>query len=487
MKRWRNPKTFALHAAALIVSLIGLAECLLAQVYTPETVPNQKVATNQWVSNPDGIIKASTEALLNAQLDSLEKQTSAQVAVVLLRSIGEADAVAFAQALFDKWGIGQARNDNGLLILFVQDAKVIRFHTGFGLEGILPDVVCKRIQMQKMVPHFKAGDIDAGLLAGAQEVVKIISLPEYAKEVNQTEAASAEWGADHWLGLGILLALGWFIIFLVVFFVKGKSWFTEVAAGTNVPHPKLGKGQWLLLYVLVPPVVWVVGSANNSGWILLGSIYGYAALLALTKYALLKKETQHFIQREAFSPLYNYYQQHQGLWLALAIVMPLPFAFLFAAYVRQKKSLRTLPRSCKTCGQPMVLLNDIEEDEFLQKSMLLEEELKSVDYDVWQCRQCQHLAIEVYLNSKSVYEPCPRCRTIAYHEVSRRTTRHATTSHSGEREIVCACKFCGHRSTRIETIPRVVVTSSSSSGGGSRSGGSFGGGRSGGGGASSSW
>ena len=492
MKCCLHPKTFALRAAIFVIVWVGIIGSSRAQVYTIETVPNQKVAANKWVSNPDGIIRAETEATLNAQLDSLEQQTSAQVAVVLLHSIGEANDFDFAQALFDKWGIGRAKNDNGLLILFVRDQRVIRFHTGFGLEGILPDVVCKRIQTQKMVPHFKEGNIDAGLLAGVEEVAKIISQPEYAKEVNQTEAASEEWGPDHWLGLGILLAFGWFLTFLVTFFVKRKSGFADSpeGAGADVPNTRLSKGQWLILYLLIPPVVLVIASAYNSGWILLAAMYGYAALMALVKYAMLQKQTQRFIQREAFNTLYDYYQQQQGAWLALAILIPLPFAFLFAAYVRKKRSLRTWPRSCKTCGQRMVLLNDTEEDKFLQKSMLLEEELRSVDYDVWQCQHCENLAIEVYLNEKSVYGPCPKCKTIAFHEVSRRTLRHATTSHSGEREIVQACKFCGHQKSHTEVIPQEVASSSSSSSsswGSSSSGGSFGGGRSGGGGASSSW
>jgi uncharacterized protein len=139
---------------ALLIFLLSLFIEGLPQPYTVDSVPNTKRINNNYVSNPDNLINATTVTQIDQHLTSLEQQTTAQVAVVLLSSIGENSVEDFAQSLFVKWGIGRATKDNGLLILFVADQKTIRFHTGFGLEGVLPDAICKRIQIQKMVPYF---------------------------------------------------------------------------------------------------------------------------------------------------------------------------------------------------------------------------------------------------------------------------------------------------------------------------------------------
>jgi uncharacterized protein len=154
-----------------------------AQTYTVETVPNTKLINNSYVSNPDNLITEATVTQINQLLTSLEQQTTSQVAVVVLNSIGEETDFNFAQDLFKKWGIGKANKDNGLLILFIKDQRKIRLHTGFGLEGVFPDAICKRIETQKMVPHFKEGNFDQGILAGVEEVNKILTDPKYAEEI----------------------------------------------------------------------------------------------------------------------------------------------------------------------------------------------------------------------------------------------------------------------------------------------------------------
>ena len=68
------------------------------------------------------------------------------------------------------WGVGKKKSDNGLLILFVADRHSIRFTTGYGLEGVLPDAACKRIQTRHMIPAFMKGDWDTGMTAGAKAV-----------------------------------------------------------------------------------------------------------------------------------------------------------------------------------------------------------------------------------------------------------------------------------------------------------------------------
>ena len=97
-------------------------------------------------------MKVETVQQINVILDSLQKQTGAEVAVVVLNSIGQSEIKPFATDLLKLWGIGKAKKDNGLLMLFVLDQKKVTFETGYGLEGILPYAICKRIQIQNMIP-----------------------------------------------------------------------------------------------------------------------------------------------------------------------------------------------------------------------------------------------------------------------------------------------------------------------------------------------
>jgi uncharacterized protein len=345
--------------------------------------------------------------------------------------------------------------------------------------------------MDKMVPRFKEGDVDGGMLAGILEVRKIIADPIYAEEV-RTEAIPAPvvWDDEAWIGVAGLLFIPWIIITVITFFVKRKHGFANSVngPGENKMHSLLTKGQWVLFYIVLPPIVFFASASLKDGLLFLAGIYGYFALLVIGKYGNLQSQTKRFLEKEEYHKLHEFYSQNKGFWITMTVFFPLPLLFVIGHYFKRKNSFRIHPRKCQTCGKTMTRLDDRAEDEYLEKSMLLEEEIKSVDYDVWRCNSCQALSIEVYYNEKTPYTPCPKCKTIAFYESSRRTISEATTSSSGSMEIVKVCKYCQHKKTEREIIPMIVVTSSSnSSSSSSYSGGSFGGGNSGGGGASSSW
>lgn len=169
---------------------------LLGAAYTVESIPNAHIKNAKaFVSNPDAILSPSTEQQLNLLLDSLHTTTSAEIAVVAVNSIGDADIKPFATALFEHWGIGKKEKDNGLLILFVLDQRKITFETGYGLEGILPDAICKRIQTQYMIPEFKIGDYNKGMLQGINAIYRRLSTSEARDELwVEPEKNREDWG-----------------------------------------------------------------------------------------------------------------------------------------------------------------------------------------------------------------------------------------------------------------------------------------------------
>lgn len=149
-------------------------------------------------------------------------------------------------------------------------------------------------------------------------------------------------------------------------------------------------------------------------------------------------------------------------------------------------------RTCSSCNMTeMVRLDESADDAFLQEGQLLEESLQSVDYDVWQCPNCQHHEVIPYVAWFSRYKQCPQCSHRAM-EVDSSVVQQPTYTSTGLRRTTYDCRHCTYRDVRESTIPRKVRSTTSSSSGfrsssGSSSRSSFGGGRSSGGGRSGKW
>lgn len=156
-----------------VLAAVFLCLAAHAGTYGVRDVPNVQLADRmRYVSNPDGILSAAAVARIDSICASLRQQGLAEVAVVAVDDITSGDVFEFAIELFDAWGVGRRGRDDGLGVLLVRDRREIRFVTGPGLEGVLPDAIAKRIQLQYMLPYFREGDYSAGMVAGMQAVAE---------------------------------------------------------------------------------------------------------------------------------------------------------------------------------------------------------------------------------------------------------------------------------------------------------------------------
>jgi len=156
-----------------ILSFIGLLGCfsLQAKEYTIKEIPMVHLQDRtRYVSNPDGILSPSAVAEMDRILYELEQKTGIQTLVVVVTGIEGGDCFDFAYRLGKEMGVGQKERDNGLVILLSTDERCVQFATGYGLEGVLPDAICKHIQSQHMVEHLGKDDWDAGMVAGIRAV-----------------------------------------------------------------------------------------------------------------------------------------------------------------------------------------------------------------------------------------------------------------------------------------------------------------------------
>ena len=203
----------------ILCLLLACALPAFAGTYRPEQIPNvQRMDRQRYVSDPDGILSAEAVARIDSVCASLRERGLAQVAVVAVDDIAGGDTFSFAVELFRGWGVGSAKSNNGLGILLVKELREIRFVTGGGLEGILPDALCKRIQTTYMLPAFRAGNYSAGMVAGIEAAATILE----GGEVD----LSGDSGDDLPAWMIFLIVFGFIVgplgLVLVVYFVRHR-------------------------------------------------------------------------------------------------------------------------------------------------------------------------------------------------------------------------------------------------------------------------
>ena len=158
-------------ATALCLCVLTLSAW--SKVYTPTTIPMVHLEDRtRYTCNPDGILSANAVNTMDSIFYALEQQTGIQTVVAVVGEIDPADCFEFAHALFTAQGVGQQGKDNGLVILLSTEERCIQFVTGYGLEGSLPDAICKRIQSKYMVDLLGDERWDEAMIAGSRALYK---------------------------------------------------------------------------------------------------------------------------------------------------------------------------------------------------------------------------------------------------------------------------------------------------------------------------
>lgn len=182
-------------------------------------------------------VRPQTADRLNEQLANFERQTSNQIVVAIYPKLPEDAALDdYAQQVYRAWKVGQRGRDNGaIFFVFVQDRKM-RIQTGRGLEGALPDIICKRIIADEVAPHFQAGDFDGGLAAGVNAMIAA-TRGEY-KGTGRTVAETGHQGSEVAGGVE-------FFVLLILFFIVG-AYLSSRARKRGVVYTGSGtRGTWI--------------------------------------------------------------------------------------------------------------------------------------------------------------------------------------------------------------------------------------------------
>lgn len=119
-------------------------------------------------------LSPGTRAQLDRLLEAHELKSSDQVVVVTLASLGGRDIAEIGLQLGRAWKLGTKQNSNGVLLIVAPAERKVRIEIGYGLEGSLPDGRAFQIVQQEILPRFKAGDLDAGVLKGTVAILASI-------------------------------------------------------------------------------------------------------------------------------------------------------------------------------------------------------------------------------------------------------------------------------------------------------------------------
>ena len=199
-----------------IFLLLILCLDLAAREYSVEDIPNVQISNRyRFTSNPDGILSDWAVAKINSICYDLRHRGIAQTAVVAVSEIDSDDVFDFAYELFSEWGVGSSSN-SGIGVLLVEEAREIRFVTGYGVEGALPDAICKRIQTSYMLPHFRNGDYSSGMVAGLEAIRAVLNGSELDAGGNDDYVDEDDEAALAMVVFFVLVIIGSAIVVLIV-------------------------------------------------------------------------------------------------------------------------------------------------------------------------------------------------------------------------------------------------------------------------------
>ncbi|MBA2689643.1 MAG: YgcG family protein, partial [Burkholderiales bacterium] len=165
---------------------------LCSAVYAQQPIPPLKAR----VTDLTGTLTASQIAELEASLAQFEARKGAQIAVLLIPTTEPEVIEEYGIRLAGAWKVGRKGIDDGAILIVAKNDRRMRIEVGYGLEGILPDAISKRIIAETIAPRLRQGDFYGGIRAGAEQMMKVVegeALP--APKAKAQRASAGDWGS----------------------------------------------------------------------------------------------------------------------------------------------------------------------------------------------------------------------------------------------------------------------------------------------------
>ncbi len=200
--------------------LLGCFVFLFAISARADGFPNPRGYVNDFA----GLLSVDVSRSMERQLTEYEKTAGIEIAVVTVSSLGGVEAGDYAVRLGNAWGVGNKRKDNGVLFLVAPNERAMFIATGYGIEPDLPDGLCGEIIRVDITPHFKHGNMEAGITSGVNGIVRRLGNKPFAerirerqeraeKEQQESERRSAAAKEGLFISIIVLICASPFVVF----------------------------------------------------------------------------------------------------------------------------------------------------------------------------------------------------------------------------------------------------------------------------------
>ncbi|MGZ8191255.1 MAG: TPM domain-containing protein [Methylococcaceae bacterium] len=175
-----------LHRCGFGFFLLLFCTVILAQVDIPQL--------SRRVTDLTATLSPEQASALENKLAAFEAKKGSQIAVLIVPTTQPEDIAQFGIRVADAWKVGRENVDDGVILIVAKDDRKFRLEVGYGLEGVIPDAVAKRVTSEIIKPYFKTGDYAGGIDAGVNQLIKLIEgeplpAPQQAPEGQPSEGA----------------------------------------------------------------------------------------------------------------------------------------------------------------------------------------------------------------------------------------------------------------------------------------------------------
>ncbi len=150
--------------------LVALALVLAAGARADVAVPPLQAR----VTDLTGTLSADQKARLEDELKAFEARKGSQIAVLLVPTTQPEAIEQYSIRVAEAWKLGRKGVDDGVLLLVAKNDRTLRIEVGYGLEGVIPDAVAKRVVDDIIAPYFKQGDFYGGIEAGVNRLIRLV-------------------------------------------------------------------------------------------------------------------------------------------------------------------------------------------------------------------------------------------------------------------------------------------------------------------------
>lgn len=205
-------------------------------------------------------LSAEQVSALENKLAAFEAKSGSQIAVLVVPTTGEKDIAEFGIEVADLSKLGRKGIDDGVILIVAKDDRKLRLEVGYGLEGVIPDAIAKRVIEETIAPHFKEGDYAGGIDAGVGQLMGLI-------EGEALPAPTDSQGEDD--GAFMFILFGGLVLGFLLSAAMGRMMGGLLAGLGSVAVSALVLGLALSMALFVGFMVFCIvatGMTGGSGW-----------------------------------------------------------------------------------------------------------------------------------------------------------------------------------------------------------------------------